>query len=280
MVFDSRPILVPMDGSSNAETAVAPALFLARKLGAPVHFIHVVDPDVFEGDIDIESARATFADYARERASVEVGDDVAHEVIVVAGSAANEVIDHSESAQAVVLASHGRGGLSAALFGSVADKIVRGAKVPTLVIPIECKAALGSGPVLIGVDGSEKAETGLSVGRALAERIGAKVARVRAYSIPPPVGVEFVAYPVDLSASMKDATEEYLKSTALPGEELFAVMAPPVDAIAEAADRIDAGLVVLTSHGKGFARRIAMGSVTDRAVHTLKRPILVVPVSD
>jgi nucleotide-binding universal stress UspA family protein len=280
MVFDTRPILVPLDGSSNAENAIAPALYLARKFGAPVRFIHVIDPDVFEGDVDVEAARRTFAGYAAEVAEREGADGVSHDIVVTTGHAARGVIEASREAQAVVLASHGRGGVGAAVFGSVADKIVRGAERPTFVIPIGAEATIGSGPIAVALDGSEKAEAGLAAARELASVLGLKVALVRGYSIPPPVGIEFVAYPVDLSASMKDATEAYLKQVAQPGEDLYAVMAPPVDAIEEAANRCGAGLVVMTSHGKGFAQRIALGSVTDRAMHRLKRPMLIVPVAD
>jgi nucleotide-binding universal stress UspA family protein len=279
MVFDNRPVLVPLDGSSNAETAIAPALHLARKLGAPVHFIHVIDPDVFEGKVDLEQARQTFAGYAREVAEREGADAVPHEVVVVTGNPAREVLDASERAQAVVLASHGRGGIKAAVFGSVADKIIRGARVPTFVIPLGAETTPGAGPVLVGLDGSPTAERGLAAAREIARILGVGVALVRAYSIPPPVGVEFVAYPVDLTASLREATELYLKEVAQESEEVYAVMAPPVDAIDDAAARTNASLVVLTSHGKGFAQRIALGSVTDRAVHTIKRPLLIVPIT-
>jgi nucleotide-binding universal stress UspA family protein len=279
MPFDRRPILVPLDGSHNAEAAAAPAFALARKLGAPVRFIHAIDPDVFEGQVDVEKARETFRGYAREMAERNRVGSVPYEIVVLSGHAAQGILDSSAAAQAVVIASHGRSGLHATLFGSVADKIVRGAKVPTLVIPLGCEIEPGSGPVLVGLDGSGTAEAGLATARELARVLGVKVALVRAFSIPPPVGVEFVAYPVDLGTSLREATEAYLKETAEPGEDVYAVMAPPVDAIDQAAEACNASVVVMTSHGKGFAQRIALGSVTDRAMHTLKRPLLVVPVT-
>ena len=56
------------------------------------------------------------------------------------------------------------------------------------------------------------------------------------------------------------------------------MLASPVEAIAEVAEKVAAGLVVMTSHGRGLAARIALGSNTDRAMHALHRPLLVVPV--
>ena len=279
MTFDTRPILVPLDGSNNAEHAIGPAMLLAQKLGAPVRFIHVADSDEIDGSVDLESARVTFAEYVRAYVQGLPGTPAATEVVVVTGSAPHEVLDASEAAQAVVLATHGRGGIKASLIGSVADKIVRGARVPTFVIPSGVEIAFGTGPVLVGLDGSEAAEQGLAPARELAGHFGTTVALVRAFNVPPPVGVEFVAYPVDMYDAMQVGAEAYLEEAAQPGEESYAILAPPVDALEDAAVKSGAGLVVLTSHGKNFARRIALGSVTDRATHTLKRAMLIIPVA-
>lgn len=278
MVFDTRPILVPLDGSSNAEEAIGPALTLGRKLGAPLRFIHAVDSDVFEGDVDVNSATTTFRDYVLRQVEGQNSADVPFEVVVTPGSAAQTILDASESAQAVVLATHGRGGFKATIIGSVADKVVRGAKTPTFVIPLGLEIAFAAGPVLIALDGSESAEQGLAPGRELAKAFGQKVALVRAYNIPPPIGVEFVGYPVDLTDQLQEGAEAYLQGVAQEGEESFAILAPPIDALEDAAVKSAAGLVVLTSHGKNFAKRIALGSVTGRAMHTMKRALLIVPI--
>ena len=45
----------------------------------------------------------------------------------------------------------------------------------------------------------------------------------------------------------------------------------------DAAEQHNAGLIVLTSTGKGLAKRVALGSTTDRVVHSTKRSVLVVP---
>jgi nucleotide-binding universal stress UspA family protein len=279
MIFDTRPLLVPLDGSSNAETAIEPAAQLARKLNAPIRFFHAIDEDIFEGKVDIEEARSSFAAYVDSTVERHARG-IAHDVVIVAGNPAKAAIEASHTAQAVVIATHGRGGILKAMVGSIADKIVRGAVVPTFVIPMGSECRIGDGPVLVALDGSKTAEVGLAAARELAALLGVKVVLTRAYSIPPPVGVEFVAYPVDLTASMKEATELYLKEAATGGETVYAVMAPPVDGIEDVADRSGASLVVMTSSGKGLAARLTLGSVTDRAMHSLKLPLLVVPAGE
>lgn len=278
MAAHSRPIVVPLDGSKNAETAIPAAAALARIYGAPIQFVHALDEEV-EREPHNERAREVFAAYMDGLVKISGLADHPHTFDVVRGSAARAVLDYSAHARMIVLASHGRGGLHASFVGSVADKIVRGATVPVLVVPLGSKARLEADPIVVALDGSEIAEVGLELARELAGHLGAKVVLVRAYSFPPPAGIEFVAYPVDLTTSLREAAEAYLTQTAKPGEQALCQLAPPVQAIIEAADHVNAGLVVMTAHGKGAAQRIALGSNTDRAMHSLRRPLLIVPVT-
>ena len=53
----------------------------------------------------------------------------------------------------------------------------------------------------------------------------------------------------------------------------------PVARILEAADRLDADLVVIGSHGKGMVKYAFLGSVAEKLLRKSHRPILVVPLS-
>ena len=253
------------------------ALQLARALNAPLHLIHVTEGEQMANAKEVDTARGHFAAYAKELVERGGFPAPAHTATLVDGPAARTLLDFAAGARFMVLASHGRGGLMATLIGSVADKIVRGATVPTLVIPLGASESL-AGPILVGVDGSPEAEEGVALAREIAPLLGAKLAFVRAWRIPTPVSVEFAGYPADLATTMEDAATSYLAGLAKPGEQTVCALGSAVDVITQAADQLNAGLVVLTSHGKGFAHRIALGSVTDGALHTLKRPVLVVPV--
>ncbi len=277
MTDASAPILVPLDGSKHAEVALPTALVLARAFGVPLRILHVIDPEAIEQPVELDHARELFRDFVTGLLR-EQGKDIAVNTTVVGGPPARTILDFAAAARMVVLASHGRGGFRASVIGSVADKVVRGATVPTLVVPLE-GPAVGSGPIVVGLDGSEVAEEGLTLARELADALKLKMAIVRAYSVPPPAGIEFVAYPIDLTTSLKEAAEDYVAAMASPDEESYTMLASPVDALAEVAKKVGAGLVVLTSHGKGFAQRIALGSTTDRAMHALHRPLLVVPAT-
>jgi nucleotide-binding universal stress UspA family protein len=273
-----NPIVVPLDGSQNAETALPAALQLAQLYGSPLRLVHVLDDHIKADGDDYAPAVELFKNYAEQLLADHGGAALAHETVVLTGSAAQSILDAAAGALFIVLATHGRGGFHATFIGSVADKIVRGCGTPVLAIPVGSPVALNGGPIAVAVDGSEDAEKGLVVARDLAGRLQSQVVLVRAYTMPPAAGVQFVAYPVDTVDIMKQAAEEYVAGLARQGEEAYAVLGTPVDAIQQVADQVDARIITMSSHGKGLAARVALGSTTDRALHTLRRPLLIVPI--
>ena len=266
-----KGVVVPLDGSQVAESAVPVGAELAQRLRVPLTLVHILDEGI-EDQGERARARGLFAGYA---AKLHPGATV----VVESGVVAKAILQAAKGAEFVVLASHGRGGLKANIIGSIADKVVRGASVPTLVLPLGASPSLAGRPVLVALDGSETAERGLAAARRLATVFESTVALVRAYSVPPPAGIEFVAYPVDLATTLQEAAEAYLGTVAKDGERTFARLASSVEAITAVANEVDAGLIVMTSHGKGLAQRIALGSTTDRALHSIERPMLVVPAA-
>ncbi|MEP7215118.1 MAG: universal stress protein [Anaerolineaceae bacterium] len=278
MTENARTIVVPLDGSTVSEAAVPVAAWLAKATGAAVRFVHVIDDDrLADTPQEITLAKDRFATYSRglaERAGVaESTTDV------LSGDAAAQLLRAAEGAAFVVIASHGRGGFRASLVGSVADKVVRGTPVPVFLVPgAPASGAPARGkPFVVGLDGSPEAERSLALARELAAATGAKLALVRAFSIPPPVGIEFSYYPPDVITSLQDSATEYMRAMVQPGESERVVQGDAATAIQDAAKELDAGLVVLTSGGKGLAKRLAFGSVTDRVMHAIERTLLIVP---
>ena len=269
-------VVVPLDGSTNAELAVPLAGLFVRKWGIPLHFLHVADPERTQRGQAVERATEVFRSYVEGLLGARRMGDIPWRATVEHGPAARVILDFAAAARLIAIATHGRGGLHAAFVGSVTDKVVRAAKVPVLAVPVGSRVRIEGDPVVVGVDGSPGAEAGLAMAREVAGLLGSRLIIVRAYNIPAP-GVDFVAYPADVSAALRAGAEEYLASVARPGEETVCRMGGSVEVLDETAAQVDAGLVVLTSHGKGLAQRLALGSTTDRALHSLRRPLLVVP---
>ncbi|MGH2609394.1 MAG: universal stress protein [Tepidiformaceae bacterium] len=277
MNLDHGAIIVPLDGSNEAEAVLLPASQLARAYNAPVEFVHVVDVDSRSATPSPELPADRFDAYVASLLGQSGIRDLEWSASLLVGAPAETILEAAAGARVVVIATHGRGGFHAAFIGSVTDKVVRSSRLPVLTVPVQGQPNLMAGPILVGLDGSETAEAALPVVRDLAPRLGVGIGLVRAYSVTPSAGTEFGVYEYDTVTILKEGAEEYLKLTAREGETAFTAMTSPAAAIAQAADQLGAGLITLTSHGRGLAYGLALGSTTDRVIHSVRRPVLVLP---
>jgi nucleotide-binding universal stress UspA family protein len=135
-------ILVPHDFSEAAEHALSYALDLAGRLGARLTIVHAFeDPYAVAESVQysaemlgvIEGAARTALDgvVARARRS-----GVAIEGVLRQGRAWSEIDAAAVAAKAdlIVMGTHGRRGVSRALLGSVAEKVIRTAPCPVLTV--------------------------------------------------------------------------------------------------------------------------------------------------
>ncbi len=141
-------LLVPLDGSALAEAVLPHAAGIARVFNAPVTLLQVVPPVVLATDpalpfpqgFDEEltaNARDDAQDYLDGVAEQLRETGVrATAVAVLGGNPAETVLDASRApaVRLVALATHGRGGVRRLVLGSVADKLIRGAERPVLVV--------------------------------------------------------------------------------------------------------------------------------------------------
>jgi len=139
-------ILVPTDGSSEGERAVAHALDVAAVHDAVVHAVYVVDTASYAG-MPMESSWEGVTELLRTdaREAVERVSEIAAETgvpvetAVVDGSPSREIIRYAEGndCDLIVMGTHGRGGIDRLLLGSVAEKVVRSASIPVLTVRID-----------------------------------------------------------------------------------------------------------------------------------------------
>jgi nucleotide-binding universal stress UspA family protein len=143
-----RHVFVPLDGSPLAEQVLEPAVAVGQLLGADVTLLRIVKPVLFAGHDPTLLRDQALGQPATEELQAEARaylEGAAERLRAQSLRVQTRVIVHVQPAVAILeqslappdgviaLATHGRGGLTRALLGSVADKVVRGATIPVLV---------------------------------------------------------------------------------------------------------------------------------------------------
>jgi nucleotide-binding universal stress UspA family protein len=256
-VYDT--IIVALDGGPYAERALGPASQLARRLGAALVPMTVVDQAGYEDRLRYAADVAERLDVPTRRPYVLVSRDPA-ECIANAGEADGAL---------VVITSHARSGPSHLFLGSVTDAVVRTLERPVLVIgrSWDAGATWPRGPVVVPVDGSENAERIMPAVRAWCTATKAE------------------AWPVTVidpqRASNEGMDTGYVRQVAANFEEAgvhtgWEVLheSRTADAITTFAAGRDADLIAMTTHGRTGLARVTMGSVAARVLHEARCPVL------
>jgi nucleotide-binding universal stress UspA family protein len=139
-----RRILVPLDGSELAEAALRHARDIAASSLAEIVLVRVPVNVLYDASAVAPPASILMYDYVRteartylERVEAELkanGFKATSEVSE--GLVADAILDCAERTHAdlIIMSTHGRSGVARWLLGSVAEKIVRGAQVPVLIV--------------------------------------------------------------------------------------------------------------------------------------------------
>lgn len=131
------PVVAGIDGSPASESATAIAFDEASWRGVELIALHACsDVAAFQSEVpDRSAARSQLAEMLSERLAgwQERYPDVSVTRIVVFSHPAPELIEQSESAQLVVVGSHGRGGFKRMALGSVSTAVAQSARAPVIV---------------------------------------------------------------------------------------------------------------------------------------------------
>ena len=138
-----RRILVATDFAESAERALACAVQLARRHGAELVLVHVymdlpAYPEITAGQVVAiyEEQRAWIEAALERRARAARGEGLLARAVLRTGPAASTIAETAkdEGADLLVVGTHGRSGLDRLILGSVAERVVRLASCPVLVV--------------------------------------------------------------------------------------------------------------------------------------------------
>lgn len=278
-------VLVPLDGSELAEQALPYAEAIARISNAPLHLMRVVPPDA------PASAESEARDYLRDKAKA-YGDRV--QISVRMGQPADQIVDSADemTEPVIVMTTHGRSGIGRWLYGSVADRVVRGSGAPVLLIRSGAKdrRAETVHTVLVSLDGSVYSEAALPYGKEIAQAFDAELLLVRVAETTQLYGMLGTEPMTPASADtfneigqrLVEEAQDYLAKVAEPlSKEGVKVRTETLEGFA--ADQLLAlerempvDLIVMATHGRSGLGRLVFGSVAERILKVGTTPVMMI----
>lgn len=300
-----KTILIPLDGSKLAETALEPGLRLAERRGADVVLASVVStlPPVPLGAPDADSVsrwvrmeeegRRAYLQEVAERARAD-RPDLSIETRLTTASVSPALIRMTEDVDAdlVTLTTHGHGAWQRWWLGSVADALLRGAGRPLLLLREGTESAelfsTASSPshTLVPLDGSAASEDALDALAPLLPEEGGKVTLLRVLREPFPLASVYLPH------AMEEATitEEHEREAKRGLRELARERIPEGVAVEVAvlisgdvprailahAEKYGVDLLAFSTRGRGGVGRFLLGSVADKLIRGSRLPMLAV----
>lgn len=317
-----KRILVPLDGSMLAEKALPYAVRLANRLDAQLFLVRAVETPLLLSNVrqgEYELAREAEAYLERitrwisSRTLTPHTDTNRIHTAVVKGDATREISYYATNLEIdlVVMTTHGRGGFTRLVTGSVARKILHKLTIPVLLVrpfaqnssqllaetfsgvgePYSNRFKTEGGQVLLTLDGSAMAEAAIEPACELAQKLKAELHLLRVNSEDVPVFYsDFVGMSYFSSRFYDDEAENEMASTSyltsisrrLAEKNIRPVIAVRKGNIAEQivnyAGQIKAEAIVMATHAPGELGWLITGSTAEQVMRLSHMPVLMLPV--
>src|SRR4029450_182755 len=292
-------MLIPLDGSKTAENVLPYGRILARTFQIPVELMEVLDIAGMASHVAAEKARRldtvvtegerSSEQYLKKIASsfsgVNVGCTVERgrpEDVIVEKAAADKTT-------LIAMATHGRSGMSRWLLGSIAEKVLRAATNPLLLVRAseealtEGEAVLRS--IIVPLDGSELAESVLPTAVKFARWLNVGMVLFRAYELPASAyyGREnYLPNYEELKNRVKEQAQDYLdkrieaiKAEGAPRVSSVLIEGSGPNEIIDYARKTPNALITMCTHGRSGVKRWVLGRVTEKGGRHSGEPSLV-----
>jgi len=298
-----KHILVPLDGSKLAEAAVPVAASLAQTLNAPVTLLHIIEQDApqeihKEHHITQADEASAYLEQVAKRgfpAGVNVDTHV-HTAAVkdVPASIVEHAITEFQP-DLIVMCTHGRGGVRDLLYGSIAQQVVAQGLTPLLLIKPdnEIPTTFKLENILVPLDIGPAHDASLPMTERLATVYKSSVYLLTVIPTFSTIAGETAAtgnlLPATTSAMLDidvETAEEdllvHLAELKRAGLQVTAEVArgDPATEIVNISEKLQADMIVLTTHRKAGAAAFWARSVAPNVVRRAHTPILLIPLEE
>jgi nucleotide-binding universal stress UspA family protein len=281
-----KRILVPLDGSEVAGHALTPAITLALQARAEVLLerVPVLAHIVVPGEVGPALLYPEQSlDYSAEEAEAYLAglqaslcqQGLRARALVRRGEPAAAIVETAadERADLVVMSSHGYSGVTRWLLGSVAEKVLRAAACPVLVI----RSPNSMRHMLITLDGSALSEQALTPAMEIARGLNLRVTLFRATPRVELSKVEWFeaverGFGRQLEQQIYAEATIYLQDIADAwgklGLDIDTVVSfePAAENILRCAEQRQADVIAMATHGRTGLRRWIYGSVAEKVL--------------
>jgi nucleotide-binding universal stress UspA family protein len=270
-------ILAPLDGTPLAEAGLLWAEKAARRSGASLHLLTVIDPSL----ADVERRSKEAEAYLQSRRDQLKNKGLTAKIEVASGEPAETILERAESVDLTAVSS----GTVRWLISAVLDRVLEKMTRPLVVV-----RASANGPpavpdvdrILVSMDRSDYSSDILPVIRGLAKAFGASVTVCHAVSpVAGPFGRAAAAQApaMGAAASLNEANlfvarvAREFQDNGIDVETVVAIGDPPGQ-IVNVAQRCGAGLIALTTRGREHLDSRLVGSVANAVLHSTRLPCL------
>ena len=292
-------MLIPLDGSKTAENVLPYGRILARTFQIPVELMEVLDIAGMASHVAAEKARRldtvvtegerSSEQYLKKIASSFSGVNV--RCTVERGRPEDVIVEKAaaDKTTLIAMATHGRSGMSRWLLGSIAEKVLRAATNPLLLVRAseealtEGEAVLRS--IIVPLDGSELAESVLPTAVKFARLLNVGMVLFRTYELPAsayygrenylPNYEELKNRVKEQAARFLDKRIEAIKAEGVQRVSSVLIEGSGPNEIIDYARKTPNALITMCTHGRSGVKRWVLGSVTEKVVRHSGEPVLV-----
>lgn len=305
-------LLVPTDFSEESQKAMAYARALLNHFPGTVHLVYAHDVDfsyavpalltsaplISTGEVERRYRKDL------EKLAKQFGlPGSAAERHVRTGRAYREICEVASEvgAELIVIATHGRTGLRRLMLGSTAERVVRHAPCPVLVVretERDCldigkgktavETALRIAKILVPLDFSDSSREGLLYAIAFAKRFGASLILLHAIQVMPFVPAdghaahERMPAPGVIERAARLGARKFLKQIDFAGVayQMEIQSGTPAQEICRFAENAGVDAIITSTHGQTGLAHVLIGSTAEHVVRYAHCPVLVVPTTE